>query len=402
MVTSAASIDLTDVTVFRDGLDADVLRRLRDEDPLHWNPEPDDGPGFWSVTRYEDIRRVASEPSVTVREGTQIQSRRAEGDSARSIHHLDAPEHMRLRRLVVPHVRPAAVKRLEAEIEGVVDELLDPLVHAGELDLVASVSSQLPLLVLGRLLGVPASDCPDILRWTNQMASEDPEYSAGPETAAKARDEVFAYFRELEVARQAEPDQGLVSVLANAELDGCPLQRGQLDAYYLILMVAGNETTRNLLSGGVHALNLEPGSHEWMGESPENLKSGIEEMLRWVSPVLCMRRTATEDIEMHGRTVSPGEKIVMWFASGNRDDRVFTDPDRFRVARAEGDHLGFGWGAHACLGSHLARLEAQVFFRRLHERGLVVQQTGEIDRLSSNFFRGVKHLPVQIVEAARV
>ncbi|MFC5138946.1 cytochrome P450 [Actinomycetospora rhizophila] len=401
-MTSAANIDLTDLTVFTDGRDAEVLRLLRDEEPLHWNDEPDGGPGFWSITRYEDVRRVASEPAVTVREGTQIPSRRAEGEGARSIHHLDAPEHLKLRRIVVPHVRPTVVKRLENEIEQTVDELLDPLVGAGELDLVAEVSARLPLLVLGRLLGVPAADCPDILRWTNQMASQDPEYSDGPETAARARDEVFAYFRALEADRRAAPQGDLVSVLATAEVDGCPLSRGQLDAYYLILMVAGNETTRNLLSGGVHALNLEPGSHTWMGESPENRRSGVEEMLRWVSPVLCMRRTAVEPLTLHGRTVAPGEKIVMWFVSGNRDDRVFTDPDRFRPDRAEADHLGFGWGPHACLGAHLARLEAQVFFRRLHERGLVVEQTGEVDRLSSNFFRGIKHLPVRITEAARV
>lgn len=397
MVTTAASIDLTDVSVFAQGRDADVLRHLRDDHPLHWNPEPDDGPGFWSVTRYADIRRVATGSDVTVREGTQIPSRRAEGEGDRSIHHLDAPEHMKLRRLVIPALRPGVVKHWEAEIVSVVDELLDPWIGAGEFDLVAEISTQLPLLVLGRLLGVPAADCPDILRWTNQMASADPEYSAGPETAARARDEVFAYFRELESARRETPDDGLVSVLAHAEVDGRPLTRGQLDAYYLILMVAGNETTRNLLSGGVHALNLFPGSWPWVTADPTTrLRPAVEEMLRWVSPVLCMRRTATEAIELHGRTVAPGEKVVMWFVSGNRDDRVFTDPDDFRPGRDEGDHLGFGWGPHACLGSHLARLETMVFFRRLAERGLVVEQTGGIDRLASNFFRGTKHLPVQI------
>ncbi|MFC5065193.1 cytochrome P450 [Actinomycetospora atypica] len=397
MVTTAASIDLTDVSVFAQGRDAEVLRLLRDDHPLHWNPEPDGGPGFWSVTRYADVRRVASGTDVTVREGTQIPSRRAEGEGARSIHHLDAPEHMKLRRLVVPALRPAAVKHWEAEIVAVVDELLDPWIGAGEFDLVAEIAAQLPLLVLGRLLGVPAADCPDILRWTNQMASADPEYSAGPETAARARDEVFAYFRELESARREAPDDGLVSVLARAEVDGCPLTRGQLDAYYLVLMVAGNETTRNLVSGGVHALNQFPGSWGWVTADPATrLCPAVEEMLRWVSPVLCMRRTATQPLELHGRTVSPGEKIVMWFASGNRDERVFSDPDRFRPDRDEGDHLGFGWGAHACLGAHLARLETTVFFRRLAERGLVVEQTGEIDRLASNFFRGTKHLPVRI------
>lgn len=397
---SAASIDLTDVSVFSEGRDAEILRHLRDEDPLHWNDEPDGGPGFWSVTRYADIRRIAADPAVTVRDGTQIPSRRAEGAGARSIHHLDAPEHMKLRRLVVPDLRPSAVARWEEQIVEVVDELLDPWVGGDEFDLVPEISAQLPLLVLGRLLGVPAADCPDILRWTNQMASADPEYSDGPETAARARDEVFGYFRELEAARRSDPDDGLVSVLAHAEVDGEPLSRGQLDAYYLILMVAGNETTRNLVSGGVHALNLTPGAWPWIAAEPERLHPAIEEMLRWVSPVLCMRRTATAPIEMHGRTIAPGEKVVMWFVSGNRDDRVFDDADAFRPDRSGTDHLGFGWGPHACLGAHLARLEARVLFRRLAERGLEIEQTGAIDRLGSNFFRGTKHLPVRLVDVS--
>ncbi|MGU3433043.1 cytochrome P450 [Actinomycetes bacterium M1A6_2h] len=389
-------VDLTDLGPFADGSDHRLFAHLRDNDPLHWNDEAD-GPGFWSVTRYEDVKKVASDyDSFSVSAGTQIASRRAEGEGARSIHHVDPPEHGPLRGIVTPHVRPVKIKSLEKDIAAVIDSLLDNTIGAGEVDLVASITSQLPLVMIGRLLGAPLEDCPNLLKWTNQMASEDPDYSEGPETAVKARDEVFGYFRELEKLRRDCPADDLISVLTAAELDGKPLARGYLDAYYLILMVAGNETTRNLLSGGVQLLHENPQWWQYMRENPSKIRTVVEEMVRMSSPVLSMRRTATRDIEMHGKTVRAGDKVVMWFCSANRDDRVFDDPETFRADRFPNEHLGFGWGAHACLGSNLARLEAKLFFTRIVERGLDVSVIGDVNRLRSNFFRGIKTLPVEV------
>ncbi len=399
-MTTTDSIDLMNVATFADGRDAEMFAHLRDTDPLHWNAEPN-GPGFWSVTRYDDVKTVASDyETFTVTDGTQIASRRAEGEGARSIHHLDPPEHDALRGVVSPHVRPVKLKSLEADITAVVDDLLDAATGSGEIEFVSTVASQLPLVMIGRLLGAPLEDCPNLLRWTNQMASEDPDYSDGPETAVRARDEVFDYFRKLEQLRRECPAQDLVSVLTAAELDGVPLSRGYLDAYYLILMVAGNETTRNLLSGGVTVLGENPQWWDFMRENPAKIRVVVEEMVRWVSPVLSMRRTATRDVEMHGKTIAAGDKVVMWFCSANRDDRIFENPETFVGNRFPNEHLGFGWGAHACLGANLAKMEARIFFTRLIERNLDVNVLSAPNRLQSNFFRGIKTLPVSIRERA--
>jgi cytochrome P450 len=391
-------VDLMDLSPFEEGTDTEVFRILREYDPLHWNDEPD-GPGFWSVTRYGDVKAVASNhETFTATEGTQIKSRRAEGEGERSIHHLDPPRHSQLRKIVVPHVRPVRIRSLESDIIAVIDELLDGAVGAGEFDFVGRIATQLPLVMIGRMLGAPVEDCPHLLRWTNQMASEDPDYSEGPQTAAKARGEVFGYFRDLEAQRRSCPADDLVSVLTAAQIDGIPLSRGQLDAYYLILMVAGNETTRSLLSGAIVTLNDHPDQWALVRREPERIPALVEELVRWVSPVLSMRRTATRDLQMHGRTVRAGDKVVMWYCSANRDEGVFSDAARFLADRSPNEHMGFGWGVHACLGAHLARLEARLFLSRLIERNLTVDLHGEPARLSSNFFRGIKRLPVSISE----
>lgn len=399
--SNQGTLDLMDLTAFAEGRDHEVFRVLRDHDPLHFNDEPS-GRGFWSVTRYADIRQIASDhETFSSAEGTQIADRRAEGHGDPSIHNMDPPEQAALRRLVVPHMRPAKVRLLEGQIIEAIDGLLDKAIAEGgadeDFDFVQTISAQLPLLIVGRLLGAPADACPHMQRWTNQMASEDPEYSDGPETAAAARDEVFSFFRELENERRATPREDLVSVLTHAELNDRPLRRGQLDAYYLLLMVAGNETTRNLLSGGVLGLNSEPDQWRALRADRDRLPAAVEEMVRWVSPVLSMRRSATRDVELHGKTIKAGEKVVMWFCSGNRDERVFAEPDRFISDRTPNEHVGFGWGVHACLGAHLARLEARLFFQRLIERGLRVDVRAEPARLQSNFFRGIKRLPVRLV-----
>src|SRR6185437_15561517 len=284
-------VDLMDLSPFEQGTDSEVFEILREHDPLHWNDEPE-GPGFWSVTRYDDVRAVASGYEAFTA-----------GEGERSIHHLDPPRHSQLRKVVVPHVRPARIRSLESDIIAVIDELLDGTVGAGEFDFVGRIAAQLPLVMIGRLLGAPVEDCPHLLRWTNQMASEDPDYSEGPQTAAKARGEVFAYFRDLESQRRSCPAADLVSALTTAQAGGVPLSRGQLDAYYLILMVAGNETTRNLLSGAMVTLNGHPDQWALVRREPERIPALVEELVRWVSPVLSMRRTATRDLPMHGRTV---------------------------------------------------------------------------------------------------
>lgn len=395
------AIDLLDAQLFADGRDGEVFRRLRDEDPLFWNPGPGDEPGFWSLTRHADVEAVAKDAlRFGNGDGTQIPSRRAEGTGPRQIHNMDAPQHGPMRRLLTPTFMPRAVEKLVARVEEVTTALLDEALERGEFDFVEVVASRLPLLVFAPMLGVPVEDAHLLMRWTNESSSEDPEYSAGPETAARARDELFAYYADLTRTRRSCPADDVVSTLVRAQIDGAPLTQEWLNPYYMVLTVAGNETTRNLLSGSV-ALLGQRGLWPRLRADPGLVRSGVEEMVRWVSPVVHMRRTATEDVELHGRTVRAGEKVVLWFASANRDERAFDRPEEFRLDRAPNRHLGFGAGPHFCLGAHLARMETRVFFEQLLARDIDVELLGDPDPLLSNWFRGTKRLPVRMRQRSR-
>ncbi|QJY47492.1 cytochrome P450 [Pseudonocardia broussonetiae] len=394
--------DLLDTRLFADDRDGDVFRRLREDSPLFWNPGPGDEAGFWSLTRYADIEAVAKDATRFGNgEGTQIPSRRAEGNGPRQIHNMDAPDHGPMRRLLTSTFMPRAVEKLAGRVEEVTTALLDEALELGEFDFVKVISSRLPLLVFAPMLGVPTEDADLLLRWTNESSSEDPEYSAGPETAAKAREELFAYYAALSEERRGCPREDIVSTLVQSRFRDAPLTQDWLNPYYMVLTVAGNETTRNLLSGSVAVLGQRDLWPRLREGGPELLRTGIEEMVRWMSPVVHMRRTATTDVELHGRTVKAGEKVVLWFSSANRDERQFEAPEEFRLDRTPNRHLGFGAGPHFCLGAHLARMETRVFYEQLIARDIHVELLGEPDRLLSNWFRGIKRLPVRMTQGRR-
>ncbi|MBN9754751.1 MULTISPECIES: cytochrome P450 [unclassified Pseudonocardia] len=398
-VGGVRGVDLLDAGVFAAGRDPEMFRVLRDGAPLHWNPGPGEGEGFWSVTRYADVEAVAKDADRFGNgQGTQIPDRRAEGNGPRQIHNMDAPDHVPFRRVLTSTFTPRAVERLAARVEEVTGALLDEALELGEFDFVEVIASRLPLLVFAPMLGVPVEDADLLLRWTNESSSEDPEYSAGPETAARARDELFAYYADLTEQRRACPADDIVSTLTRATPKGEPLTQEWLNPYYMVLTVAGNETTRNLLSGSVAALSEHGRWDELRVGGAPLLRSGIEEMVRWVSPVVHMRRTATEDVELHGQTVRAGEKLVLWFAAANRDERVFDAPEEFRLDRKPNRHLGFGAGPHYCLGAHLARMETRVFYEQVLARGIRIEPLAEPDRLLSNWFHGIKRLPVRVTQ----
>lgn len=402
---SAATIDLMDLDAFVEGREHELFARLREEDPLHWNDEPAGGPGFWSLTRYEDVRWAGRDKDgiLSSAEGTQIQSRRSEGEGeARSLINLDDPEHKKIRQVFADHFTRAHVESTSADrARAVVDELLDRALEVGECDWVDTVSVQLPLLVFGTWLGVDREDLPRIVDWVNVIGGqEDPEYAPTPHAMEQARAGLFAYFTELDVRRRQDPRDDLVSLLANAEVDGRPLslEARRLPTYQL-LAFAGNDTTRNLVSWGVHEFSEHPGEWEALKADPQGrISDAIEELLRYATPVHCMRRVARQDIEMHGKTIREGDKVVLWWTAACRDPEAFDDPDRFDITRSPNRHVAFGWGRHFCLGSHLARLEAEILFTRIIERGIEVEVLGPPDRLRSNFFRGVKRLPVRVTQ----
>jgi cytochrome P450 len=369
-------VDLMDLTPFIAGEENQVLGALREHQPLHWNDEAD-GPGFWSLTRYDDVVKVVSDPATFIN-----------GDGT-------------LRKLAAPHLRAMRVKEWQQVIDECVDTLLDDLEAKGEVELVKTAAALLPIQVLGQVLGVPREDCGLLLDWTNRVISDDPEYMRGPDEKERARNEMFDYFKQLTEQRRDRPRNDLVSKLVLARLDGEPLPWKDLAAYYFVLVGAGNETTRNLITGTVLAFEEFPDQWDRLVGEPELLGPAIEEMLRYLTPIRAMRRTATKDVEWDGQTIRAGDKVVCWFQAANRDPEVFSDPDTVKIDRSPNDHVGFGWGIHACMGSHLARAEVATFFRKVLERGIRIRPLAQPDRLHTNQFNAYKRLQVAIEKEGR-
>jgi cytochrome P450 len=390
-----SAIDLMDLAPFIDGTENDLFARLRAAGPLHWNDEPA-GPGFWSVTRYHDLIEVVSDPETFLNgEGTQILSRKVEGSTS-TVHNTDPPRHGKLRKLATPHLRAVKIREWQDMIDAAVDRILDSISGQPDIELVHAAAALLPIQVLGQVLGVPAGDCGLLLDWTNRVISDDPEFMRGPDEKERARREMFAYFAELTEQRRREPRHDLISKLAVATIDGEPLSWEDLAAYYFVLVGAGNETTRNLITGSVLAFDQFPGEWDRLVAQPELLRPAIDEMLRYITPIRAMRRTAARDVEWHGQQIRRGDKVVCWFQAANRDPVVFDDPDVVRIDRTPNDHVGFGWGIHTCLGSHLARAEVATFFGKVLDRGLRIRPLAEPDRLHTNQFHAFKRLRVSV------
>lgn len=392
-------IDLMDLSTYVENREFDAFARLRAAEPAHWNAPSELGPGFWALTSYDLVKAAASDHErLSSAAGTQIMDRKVEGKLA-SIHNMDDPEHAKLRKVAVPHLRAVKIKQWQDVIDTSVRTLLDDVEERGTFDLVDVVSAKLPMLVLSQVMGVPAEDAPRMVDWTNRLTSSDPDHSVDEASLAEAREEVMGYFAMLTEKRRAEPTSDLLSVLANGSVDDRPLTMGELGAYYIVLVAAGNETTRHLVSGGTLALHETPGSWERVLADEAVLAPAVEEMFRYVSPVSLMRRTALVDHEIAGRSVAAGEKVVLFFSAANRDPAVFEAPEEFRVDRTPNDHLTFGWGIHFCLGAHLARAEVRAFFGELRRRGLRLEVSGTPERVRHNIFRGWNAMPVTAVRA---
>lgn len=398
-VVPASEIDLMDMRPFVDGRQYELYAALREHAPVHWNEEAD-GSGFWSITRHADVRAGLSDHAgLSSADGTQIPDRRVEG-KLHSFHNMDEPRHGKLRRVANSYFRSVKIREWQASIHDTVTRLIDEAEAAGEVEFVHAVSANLPIRVLARVLGVPAEDCPMLAEWSNVAHIQDPEYVTSDEERDAARENLFAYFKQLSDQRRAAPEDDLVSVLVHGRVDGEPLTWEELASYYIILMAAGNETTRHLVSGAIEAFDRFPEEWQRLRSDHGLLAPAVEEMMRWVAPVAYMRRTARRRMEWHGRTIEPGQKVVLWFAAANRDERVFDDPDRFVVDRTPNDHLGFGWGVHFCMGAHLARYEASALFGEMLERDLRPRLVGRPQRLEANMFRGIKRMQVSLQRAA--
>lgn len=407
-------VDLTDLDAFARNEGWAMFDTLRAEDPVHWNPEAAPNSGFWAVTRYDDIWTVDRDPE-TFTSTRYVNLEEVDDDLMdlrRSMLETDGPRHRALRKLIQREFSPGPLARnYESFLRDLTNVTIDNALQNSEFDFVEKVSADFPINVLVRLLDVPVSDTGMLINWGNQMvANTDPDYTehliTDPDSdqyrhlpfRSPAALEVFEYGRELARRRKGGNGTDLITTLVNkVPEDGEPLSPSDFDNYFLLLVIAGNETTRHAISQSMLALIENQDQLKLLQEQPELIPGAVEEFLRWASPVYHFRRTATLDVELRGKQIKAGDKVVMWFASGNRDDDVFTDPYRFDVTRTNVDHLTFGKGSpHLCMGNALARMEIRLMFTELLPRLTSVELNGEVTRVRSNFINGIKKFPVRV------
>lgn len=402
-------IDLSDPGSFVDGVPHEWFAFLRRECPVQWHPDPAGfAEGFWSVTRYDDCVGVNRdyEHFSSYRSSALFTDMDEEALTQQRMMmlNMDPPMHTRYRRLVNKGFTPRMIRDLEAKVVAATDGIIDDVCENGSADFVEQISAELPLQVIADLMGVPQQDRHLVFDWSNKMVgSEDPEYQVSPDAPAQASMELFAYADELCAKKRLDPHADLFSILTQAEIDGDKLSQLELDLFFMLLSVAGNETTRNLMSGAMVAFFDHPDQWQRLLADQSLLPAAVEEMLRFVSPVMHFRRQATADVNIGDQKVSEGDKVVFWHISANRDQTAFDDPDAFDIGRTPNNHMAFGGGGpHFCLGANLARMEIRVMFERLLERLPDIRLDGEIQRLRSNFINGVKHLPVAFSPSAPV
>lgn len=406
-VASVEEIDLLDRDRFTRGVPHEWFTYLRHHHPVYHHPEPK-GPGFWVFTKYADVQAIG-------RDGVTFSSDQARGGvigleesvmeaadygDAKIMLMMDPPQHTRYRKLVNRGFTPKMINALEEHIRDMTSKLVDEALSRRDVDFVVDVAAELPLMVIAELIGVPMEDRHKLFDWSNRMVgSEDPEYSVAADQAQSAQIEMFMYANELAAARRDNPQDDIITRLLESEVDGDALTELEFNLFFMLLSVAGNETTRNAISHGLNAFLENPDQYDALvADVPGRINGAAEEILRWASPVMYFKRYVTKETEIGGQALSPGEKVSMWYVSANRDEDVFTDPFRFDIGRDPNPHIAFGGGGpHHCLGSNLARMEIRVLFEELARRVPRLEALDVPQPLRSNFIGGIKHLPVRLV-----
>ena len=414
-MSTKTDITLADLDLFADGAPWEVFDELRAEDPVHWNVEEAPNHGFWSVMAYRDIVEVlratdtySSEiGAVSLEELDERQM-----DIRRSMLETDGERHRALRKLLQPEFTPRALADYETFLRGLTATTLDNALPQGEFDFVAEVAADFPIRVLAQMLDVPEADIPQLIKWGNRMVGNtDPEHAdvlANSEESDQYKDlpfrspaalEVFNYGFELAAKRKGGNGTDLVSKLVNqVPSDGIPLDDRDFRNFFLLLVIAGNETTRHTITHTMRNLMDNPQAVALLRENPDLIPWAVEEFLRYASPIYHFRRTARRDAVLGGKNIKAGDKVVVWFGSGNRDSTMFDDPYKFDVTRNPNEHMTFGRGGpHMCLGNSLARIEIQIMFEDLLSRPYNIEYNGEIEYLRSNLVHGIKRFPVKAV-----
>lgn len=401
-------INLVDADFYaHNGAPHEQFKWLRENAPAFWHhgDAARGWPGFWAITRHEDVTYVSRHPEIF-----SSHTRLALFDEAEEEHialqqmmmlNQDPPDHTRKRAFVNRGFTPRAIAALEDHIRDIAVQLVSEV--GPEADFVRDIAAPLPLYVICELLGAPAEDREKIFEWSNTMIGyDDPEFQTSPEESQLAAAAIYSYAHELAAERAGAPRDDIVTKLLEPDGQGDRLSGDEFDLFVLLLMVAGNETTRNAASGGMSAFFEHPDQWARLLADRSLVNTAVDEIVRWVTPVNLFRRTAVRDVELHGQKIKEGDKVVVFYSSANRDESIFQTPFAFDVGRNPNPHIGFGGGGpHFCLGAHLARLELRVLFETLARYMPGIELAGNVRRLRSNFINGIKEMPVRRTSVSR-
>ena len=393
---------------FINGQPFDIFKRLREEAPIYWHEESlDFEPGFWALTKHEDIVRVSKDPMtfssavgghLMTMGDPEVVDPSAVAAIIGNMIGMDPPDHQIYRKMVAPSFTPKAIRTLEGDMRLKIRELLENVEGKGEFNFVTEISEQLPLWVLCEMMGIPESERPKIRDLVNNLT--DASIQQDPNNAFQIwvnYMELFKMGRDMIEERRKSPTDDLMSVVANTKIEGGELPPELLDGFFLLMVIAGNETTRNTLTGGLMALTDNPDEREKLLKDPALISNATDEMLRWVTSVIYFRRTATKDTNIRGQDIKAGDKVVMWYGSANRDEDIFEDGHLFRVDRDNAKkHLAFGAGEHLCLGNRLGHMQIRILFEELLDRFPNIHSTSDPVRIPSNFLAGISELKVRI------
>jgi len=399
---SLSDVDLNDLEVFQQGTPHHWFELLRRESPVHRHAGAPGEEDYWCITRYEDLKWISKSPQLFSSERKGAILRDAEPEALPRLRlimlNMDPPKHRLYRSIVNKAFTPRMVKGLERRVSGMVDDIIDAVVEKGECDFVEDLAAPLPMLVICEMMGVPEEDRKSIYEIGNRMVGfDDPDLGATPEARENpeaASAEMFAYAEKLKERARTHPGDDLATALLHAEVDGQRLSDLEYDSFFMLLVIAGNETTRTVTSNGMIQLIRHADQRRRVVENPKLVPSMVEEILRYDPAVHSFRRTAMADTEIRGQKIAEGDKVALWYPSVNRDEDVFPDPHTFDVARHPNDHLAFGIGEHYCLGANLARMELRKIFAGLLARLPDIEFAAEPRRLRSNFINGVKEMRV--------
>jgi len=403
--------NIVDPDVYTHGVPHSTFKRLRDEDPVSWWEE-EDASGFWALTRYDHVIEASRQSKIfSSAQGIRLEEMTQEELEARkTMMEMDPPEHTTYRRLVNPPFLPRSVNTYDEMLRKLARDVINEARTKKEFDFVKEIARQLPMRMLGKLLGVPDEDGPWLVQIGDALiGNTDPEFTSHPVDLVDTDDyrlmpfrsphsyKLFEYAAKQAELRRANPQNDLTTRLLEPTREGEVLPDHDFNNLFTLLVAAGNDTTRYTMAAGIHALLQHPEALAELRDHPEYVDTAVEEMLRWGTVTMHFRRTATQDYEMGGKTIKAGDKVMLWFMGADYDEQIFSDPYKFDIKRTPNDHMAFGLKSpHKCLGEHLARLEIKILLEEMLPQLTGIELAGEVERLRSNFISGIKHLPVRV------